>query len=548
MVNDQQVITLRAALKFGTTLGSAASMAGMNERTARKYAHLDKLPSECRAAHTWKTRPDRFVDTWPAILHDLRANPSAPATRLLETAVALHPDRFSDAQLRTLQRRIARWRQDEQRKAYADALPPCRCGPSTEFMASVLQGAKPLSELLQELGDSADLPRLFDYATTGTLKQRNKALTILAWQQGIGNAAIAGFLRLSPETTKRYIALYSASGLTKLFSSTKKLTKKADEAAYVDAVISLLHSPPREHGINRTTWKQDDLHRVLAAKGLRIARQNIRAILRKQGFEWRKARRVLTSRDPNYREKVARITAILASIGSRERFFSVDEFGPFNITIKGGLKLVAPGEDYTVPQWQKSKGSLIATAALELCTNQVTHFYSEHKNTDEMLRLLDVLLKKYAGMETLYLSWDAASWHLSHRFEARVAEVNGMRESHPEIPRIELAPLPSGAQFLNVIESVFSGMARAIIHNSDYQSVEEAMQAIDRYFAERNEAFRKHPRRAGKKIWGKERVAAVFTESNNCKDPRFDRQWRRRSLPHGWEVVGGGSGRQIRLT
>src|ERR1700722_2787875 len=28
------------------------------------------------------------------------------------------------------------------------------------------------------------------------------------------------------------------------------------------------------------------------------------------------------------------------------------------------------------------------------------------------------------------------------------------------------APLPAGAQFLNVIESVFSGMSRAVIHNS----------------------------------------------------------------------------------
>ena len=76
--------------------------------------------------------------------------------------------------------------------------------------------------------------------------------------------------------------------------------------------------------------------------------------------------------------------------------------------------------------------------------DQVTHFYSQRKNTDEMLRLLDVLLKQYADMETLYLSWDAASWHLSDRFEARVAEINLMRESRPEIPRIELAPLPSG--------------------------------------------------------------------------------------------------------
>ena len=86
---------------------------------------------------------------------------------------------------------------------------------------------------------------------------------------------------------------------------------------------------------------------------------------------------------------------------------------------------------------------------------------------------------------------------------------------------VETAPLPARAQFLNVIESVFSGMARAIIHNSDYKSVDEAKMAIDRYFAERNDHFRRHPRRAGRKIWGKEREPAVFCEANNCKDPRY---------------------------
>jgi hypothetical protein len=53
-------------------------------------------------------------------------------------------------------------------------------------------------------------------------------------------------------------------------------------------------------------------------------------------------------------------------------------------------------------------------------------------------------------------------------------------------PLIETAPLPAGAQFLNVIESVFSGMARAIIHNSDYGSMDIAKAAIDRYFGDRN--------------------------------------------------------------
>jgi hypothetical protein len=66
------------------------------------------------------------------------------------------------------------------------------------------------------------------------------------------------------------------------------------------------------------------------------------------------------------------------------------------------------------------------------------------------------------------------------------------------------------------IESVFSVTARAIIHSSDSASVEAAKTAISRYFSERNEHFKKHPHRAGKKIWGKKRVEPAFNESNNC--------------------------------
>jgi hypothetical protein len=88
-------------------------------------------------------------------------------------------------------------------------------------------------------------------------------------------------------------------------------------------------------------------------------------------------------------------------------------------------------------------------------------------------------------------------------------------------PVVETAALPSGAQFLNVIESVFSGVARAIIHNSDYASLDAAKLAIDRYFLERNAHFKQNPRRAGNLIWGKEREPTIFSESNNCKDPRY---------------------------
>lgn len=69
-------------------------------------------------------------------------------------------------------------------------------------------------------------------------------------------------------------------------------------------------------------------------------------------------------------------------------------------------------------------------------------------------------------------------------------------------PIIQLVPLPVSAQFLNVIEGVFSAMTKAVIHNSDYQSADEMKTAISRHFVERNAYFKENPKRAGKKNWG----------------------------------------------
>ena len=181
---------------------------------------------------------------------------------------------------------------------------------------------------------------------------------------------------------------------------------------------------------------------------------------------------------------------------------------------------MAPEESYTVPQWQRSKGYLIVTAALELSRNLVTHFYSKKKNTAEMIKMMESLRAQYRTCKTVYLSWDAASWHISRALFSRIRELNEEGASSG-YPVVKTAPLPAGAQFLNVIESVFSGMARGVIHNSDYPSLEAAERAIDEYFEARNQYFREHPRRAGRKIWGLERVESEFRESNNCKDPLY---------------------------
>jgi len=314
--------------------------------------------------------------------------------------------------------------------------------------------------------------------------------------------------------------MFDSEGAELVFAPQTKSNRKIDNEDLRRAVFSLLHEPPANHGINRTSWTMALLRRVLKENGTHVGTALVAKMIKAAGYKWRHAKIVLTSNDPTYKEKLARIRYILSSLQPDEAFFSIDEYGPFAIKAKPGRTLSAPGVQPTVPQWQKSRGCLIMTAALELSGNQVTHFYSAKKNTTEMIRMMDVLIDRYSDRRKLYLSWDAASWHISKQLFARI-DAHNSAVPNKGGPLIETAPLPAGAQFLNVIESVFSGMARAIIHNSDYKSMDVAKAAIDRYFGDRNANFQQHPKRAGKKIWGDERELPAFSDANNCKDPRY---------------------------
>ena len=345
-------------------------------------------------------------------------------------------------------------------------------------------------------------------------------MAVLAIHHKVPSRTICDALGVGKTFVRKCRNKFDSGGAHALFARQSRSNRKIDNEEIKSAVFSLLHEPPANHGINRTSWTMPLLSQVLNKNGTQIGPAVVSKMIKAAGYKLRKAKVVLTSNDPAYREKLSRINLILSNLQPNEAFFSIDEYGPFAIKAKPGRMLVPAGIQPTVPQWQRSRGCMIMTAALELSGNQVTHFYSTKKNTGEMIRMMDVLIERYAQYSRLYLSWDAASWHISKDLFVRI-EAHNAAVANGGGPLVETAPLPARAQFLNVIESVFSGMARAIIHNSDYKSVDDAKMAIDRYFAERNAHFRQRPRRASRKIWGKEREPAVFSEANNCKDPRY---------------------------
>jgi len=113
MVTDEQVRRLRKLSNTEKNQEIAASKAGMDPTTARRYLGLERLPGELKKERPWRTREDPFGEVWDAVQQQIQESPGLEAKTLFEWLQREYPGRFSDGQIRTLQRRIKLWRVTE---------------------------------------------------------------------------------------------------------------------------------------------------------------------------------------------------------------------------------------------------------------------------------------------------------------------------------------------------------------------------------------------------------------------------------------------------
>jgi hypothetical protein len=110
MVTNTQVRKLWRLLTAGKTTAVAAARTDMDDKTARKYRRLQKMPSEVARPHDWQTRVDPFAEVWPEVCALLTEQAGLQAKTIFGELQRRYPGRFADGQLRTLQRKVRRWR------------------------------------------------------------------------------------------------------------------------------------------------------------------------------------------------------------------------------------------------------------------------------------------------------------------------------------------------------------------------------------------------------------------------------------------------------
>src|SRR5271170_3839433 len=151
---------------------------------------------------------------------------------------------------------------------------------------------------------------------------KNARLTLIRRQELVCRVAkdriplstAAAEFNVSSKTAAKWVRRFRQSGCEGLVDrssrphhSPQRLSPERSDEDCKALLVSILHRPPSEFGINRSSWRIVDLHRVIREQGLPLSGARMQRVIKSIGFKWRKARIVLTSRDPEYAQKVRAI-------------------------------------------------------------------------------------------------------------------------------------------------------------------------------------------------------------------------------------------------
>jgi transposase len=141
-----------------------------------------------------------------------------------------------------------------------------------------------------------------------------RAQIVLSSAAGQPPRAIAAGLRCARQTARNAIRAFNARGLAALSegSSRPKSAARVLDGAKLERLRAILHQAPRAFGQARSTWTLALLAQVAHEQGLSpavLSDETIRQALVRLGVGWKRAKRWLTSPDPDYARKKVAATA-----------------------------------------------------------------------------------------------------------------------------------------------------------------------------------------------------------------------------------------------
>ena len=132
---------------------------------------------------------------------------------------------------------------------------------------------------------------------------------LLASARGENAYQIAHELSCNPQTARNAIHAFNEKGLPEALHPGSKhphTVYRAFDPEQAEALRELLHHKPRKFGKDTSLWPLDLAAEVSFEEGLtkeQITGETVRATLARLGVRWERAKRWITSPDPEYQRK-----------------------------------------------------------------------------------------------------------------------------------------------------------------------------------------------------------------------------------------------------
>jgi transposase len=318
---------------------------------------------------------------------------------------------------------------------------------------------------------------------------------LLASARGQRPAQIAQQLGCATQSVRNAIHAFHRRGLASLSAQSRRprRTRVVLDAGIAEQLRALLHERPRAFGKPRSTWTLRLAAEVCWERGLtpsQVSIETIRQALKRLGVSWRRAKRWITSPDPQYalkkkqRDRLIRLATQHADwvvgFGDESWWSRLAQPALHSWTAARPLRLI----EQELPKGDPDPKALACYGLLRTDTNEVWLRFVEgrpvsHVTTAFLAWVCARLAREHKRV--LALVWDNASWHISH--EVRT----WMRQHNQRVKReggVRLLPcrLPVKSPWLNPIEPRWVHGKRAIIEPARLLTAAEVMARVCDYF------------------------------------------------------------------
>lgn len=337
---------------------------------------------------------------------------------------------------------------------------------------------------------------------TAPVREAERAKILLRVAEGIDAVAISRELGVTRATIYKCLDKALAAGIaTALQDQYHRSKAPAITPAAAGWVVHLACTKPKEHGLAAELWTLSALARFVRehapAAGHGCLRQAAKAtvwrLLNAADIKPHRVRYYLARRDPEFERKMQEVLMVVRDIAltldtetasaQRPRYtVSVDE--------KPGVQAIAntapdlppvPGQYASVGRNHEyvRHGTVSILAGIDLHDGYIFGQVQERHRSREFIGLLKELDAYYPPEAQIRVILDNHSAHISKETMAFLATRPG---------RFQYVHTPKHGSWLNLIESVFSKMARTFLRHIRVASKDELKERILRGIAEMNAA------------------------------------------------------------